>query len=1390
MKQMKAGINAKLLIYILSTLTVIFSVTIGFVSIQNRKSALKATEQEAVALAGQYANYTQAILEYYLDASRTLAQTFTEYESIAERDRRKAYMGIIRRVLQSNEQFLSVWTIWEPGTIDRLDAEFINADGSTRLGNFSPTYYKDRGNIKLEVSDPNSVLFSGDYFTIPKNTLRETILNPYRYSYTGDMQDAILQTNMISPVIKDGKFLGVVGIDASLETVQEKLRHIRPLGTGHVILVANNGKLVAHPDKRKIGIPVDSVMPELVATHLLDRKIREGQAFNGRYTNPVDGEDYYISLVPVVIGNTDTPWAVGIVIPKTTILADARETFWKTLVAGFLGLLIMAGVVVFVSGRITRPLKKTTRVLDLLARGIIHKEEELIAGTRDELGQMAFALDRLARSLENNARFASAIGQGVLDLDYRPQSEQDVLGNALLQMRQNLKKLSDINANNSWLQTSIVETGNILRGEKTEAELATQLLSKLADILRFQAGAVYVLDHEETLKLTGSYAFSHRKSHQAHFKFGEGLVGQAALEKKTILFDNVPDEFIYIQSGMGEGPARQVIVQPFLFQGKIVGVLELASVSPWDDLKCTLLDQIEESIAIAFHSIRTRQEMTRLLATTQEQAEELRVQQEELKEANEELEQQARALKDSEASLQAQQEELRVTNEELEEKTHILEQQKAAVAIKNQELEVAKNEIERKAREVEQASRYKSEFLANMSHELRTPLNSLLILSKSLMDNKKGNLKPDQVEAAEIIFNSGNELLALINDILDLSKIESGRMDLNLEPIEPETLATYVKMSFNHIASQKNLEFRVKTAEDLPAALTSDRQRIEQIIKNLMSNALKFTQKGAVTFSIDMARNGMAFRNKSLNRLPVVCLSVSDTGIGIPKDKMDLIFEAFKQADGSTSRQYGGTGLGLSISRELARLLGGEIHLESEPGKGSTFSLYLPISPPADATEAPAPPPPAKFEKAAPKPETPAEDPLLAPEMPAPPKVESIPDDRLGIGPDDKCILIIEDDPSFAKVLAGQSREKQFKILASATGEEGLALARKHQPAAIILDINLPGMNGWDVLDKLKENPATRHIPVHMMSAYDENIEAYRKGAIGYLTKPVNPEDLESAFDRIGHFINRGMKDLLLIEDDKNLRKSIKTIIGEKNIQITDADSGNAALQALRSKTFDCMVLDLGLPDMSGFELLRKIEEDPALKAPPVIVYTGRELSKEEDRELHQYTDSIIIKGVKSEERLLDETALFLHRVVSEMPPQQQEIISYLHDKDTIFREKKILVVDDDMRNVIALTRVLEEKEIIVRAAENGQVAIDMLANEPDIHLVLMDIMMPVMDGYETIQKIRENPKFRNTPIIALTAKAMKDDRTKCINAGASDYIAKPVNVDKLLSLIRVWLHK
>lgn len=1386
---MKRSLNRRFLFYIITTLLITSGATIAFIGIESRKASLEYTRATSTALAGQYGNYTRSELEIYLDASRTLAQVLSQFESIPEASRRQVYMDMLKHVLRDNADFLSVWTIWEPYTIDRLDGQYKMAPGSTRIGNFSPTFYREGNTIKLEVSAPDAALFEGEYFTLPKVRLKETILNPYEYSFTGKPEDAILQTSLITPIIRDGKFLGVVGVDASLEQLQQKFRGIRPMGNGMVFLISNNGVFVAHPNKKFVGAPIDSAFGDLVSLGLLDQKIAKGEAFEGSYFCQLNRQEYELSIVPLRIGQTGTPWALGIAIPKATVLREAKIIFWKTIGAGILSILFMSMVVIYISRKITNPLKQTTQHLEELARGALPDVEHVIVKTKDELGQMSKALQRLARALKTNTDFALSIGEGNLEVPYSPLSKVDLLGNALIQMRNNLKKLSEVNAANSWLQTSIVETGNVLRGEKSAEDLAGELLSKLAQILKFQAGALYLMQ-ADVLKLTGTYAFSHRKSPITEFKLGEGLVGQAALEKKVIIFDNVPPEFIYIQSGLAEGEAPQVILQPFLFHGTVIGVIELASTRPWTDLQCTFLDQIEESIAIAFHSIQARQEMKRLLVASQEMAEELRVQQEELREANEELEQQAKALKESEANLQVQQEELRVTNEELEEKTRILEQQKAAIALKNQELENAKAEIERKAREVEKASQYKSEFLANMSHELRTPLNSLLILSKSLMDNKKGNLTPDQIEAAQIIYNSGNELLTLINDILDLSKIEAGRLDINPEKVETESLASYVKMHFHHIASQKGLEFRVMVADDVPEQFVTDRLRLEQILKNLLSNAIKFTSQGSVTFEISMAVPGHRFLISSLQKGPVLAFSVKDTGIGIPKDKQELIFEAFKQADGSTSRKYGGTGLGLSISKELARLLGGEIQLESEPGKGSKFTIYLPLKMPekeiVNSTHEHRPP------KTTPAPlsQPGDEDPLLAETPPEPPKVESIPDDRNVITAADRVLLIIEDDASFASVLAAQAREKGFKVLASATGEEGLELANRFKPAAIILDINLPGINGWDVLDRLKETPSLRHIPVHIMSAYDEDIEAYRKGAIGYLTKPVNPDQLNSAFERIGHYIGGGLRELLLVEDDQNLRKSIKTIIGEKDIKITECDSGKAALEAIRSKYFDCMVLDLGLPDMSGFELLHAIKNIPEFKVPPVIVYTGRELTREEDKELHQYTDSIIIKGVKSEERLLDETALFLHRVVSEMPSQQQEIISFLHDRDTIFRNKKILIVDDDMRNVIALTRLLEEKEIVVRAAENGQMAIDMLNQEPDIHLVLMDIMMPVMDGYETIRKIREIPQLRNLPIIALTAKAMKEDRNRCIAAGASDYISKPVNVDKLLSLIRVWLHK
>ncbi|HEY8936524.1 MAG TPA: response regulator [Cyclobacteriaceae bacterium] len=735
------------------------------------------------------------------------------------------------------------------------------------------------------------------------------------------------------------------------------------------------------------------------------------------------------------------------------------------------------------------------------------------------------------------------------------------------------------------------------------------------------------------------------------------------------------------------------------------------------------------------------------------QAEELQSQQEELKQMNEELEEQAQNLKQ-------QQEELQMTNEELEEQTLALQE-------KNKEVEASRIDIEQKTKQLEISSKYKSEFLANMSHELRTPLNSLLILSKDLADNKKGNLNTDQVESAQIINKSGQDLLALINDVLDLSKIEAGKMVVNIGRVSLKEFAANLQRNFKHITDKKGLDFTVTIGEGLPEAVRTDEQRLDQIIKNLMSNAIKFTEKGSIRVSIE--------REDENN----ISLSVKDTGIGIPAEKQLVIFEAFQQADGSTSRKYGGTGLGLSISRDLVNLLGGKIKLSSKVSEGSSFTIIIPMV----LTDK-------KFYE--------ADEPLKKEEY-VPQVVEknkifinypTIKDDREKIEKNDKSVLIIEDDLKFAEILLKQANAKMFKCLSAATGEDGLMLADQYKPDAIILDMELPGMNGRSVLKELKANPATRHIPVHIISMNERSLDSIKEGAIEYLTKPVDKKQLEGAFNRIGDFINRKTKNLLLVEDDENSRKVMKKLIGNGDVKCIEASTGKEAINLFKENHIDCIILDLGLPDINGFSLIHELEKAKKAHIPPIVIYTGRELSKEENYELQKYSESIIIKGVKSEERLLDETALFLHRTVSNLPESKQKIITSLYDKESIFADKKILVVDDDMRNVFALSKVLKERKMQITKAENGIVALDILNQDPKIDLVLMDIMMPEMDGYEAMQKIRAQPRFNKLPIIALTAKAMRDDKQKCIDAGANDYISKPVDIDQLLSLMRIWLSK
>nr|WP_315177090.1 response regulator [uncultured Flavobacterium sp.] len=986
-----------------------------------------------------------------------------------------------------------------------------------------------------------------------------------------------------------------------------------------------------------------------------------------------------------------------------------------------------------------------------------------------------------------------------------------------------LKSSESENANKNWLLTGNSELNEKLIGDQSITQLANNTISFLCKYLNANIGAVYLFNKKEnTLMLSGKFAFSSAQDTKENFKLNEGLIGQAAWEQKQILLTDISEDQIRITSSILDTKPKNLLITPFLLDGKTIGVIEIGKLTDFNKTEKEFINISMNSIAISVNTVQQAEEKEKRaaelgiankelafqneekekraaelgiankelayqndekekraaeLAIANEelayqneekekravelsfankelsnQAEELQIQQEELRQLNEELEQQAQNLKQ-------QQEELQMTNEELEEQTQSLEE-------KNKEVQASKNDIEKKTKQLEISSKYKSEFLANMSHELRTPLNSLLILSKDLSENRKKNLDDVQVESAEIIYKSGHDLLVLINEVLDLSKIEAGKMAINIEKVALKNFTDNLLRDFKHQAEQKGLTILCKLADGLPEFIRTDSQRLNQILKNLLSNAIKFTEKGTVTISIDP------------NTETTLNISVTDTGIGISEDKQSAIFEAFQQAEGGTSRKYGGTGLGLSISRELAKLLEGEIKVKSNLDKGSTFSLIIPLEiHPVEESETEIQVKPISY--------TPrSENDINYVNHP------TIEDDRDTINADDKVVLIIEDDRNFASILLKQANKKGFKCLSASSGEDGLLLAAKYKPQAIILDMGLPGIKGKQVLHELKANPSVRHIPVHIISANDRSLEPIREGAVEYLMKPISKDGLEEAFIRIENFVDRKIKNLLIIEDSENSRKAMKVLIGNGDVKCYEAATGKEALEMFEHNHIDCIILDIGLPDMTGFELIHKLGDVKAHNLPPIIVYTGKELTKEENNLLHKYAESIIIKGIKSEERLLDETALFLHRTINNLPKSKQIMIHNLHDKEAIFHSKKILLVDDDMRNVFALSKILQERGMEVIKSENGKNALSMLDVHPGIDLVLMDIMMPEMDGYEAMKRIRTQIKFRNLPIIALTAKAMKDDKQKCIDAGANDYITKPIDVERLLSLMRVWLSK
>ncbi|NJO41183.1 MAG: HAMP domain-containing protein [Cyanobacteria bacterium RU_5_0] len=1017
----------------------------------------------------------------------------------------------------------------------------------------------------------------------------------------------------------------------------------------------------------------------------------------------------------------------------------------------------------------------------------------------DNVNELAANLTTQVRAI---AEVATAVTKGDLTRSIAVEALGEVaaLKDNINQMIANLRETTQKNTEQDWLKTNLAKFTRMLQGQRDLETVSKLILSELAPLVSAQHGVFYLMEASESpssyLKLLSTYAYRERKHLANRFHLGEGLVGQCALEKERILLTSIPDDYIKISSGLGEATPLNAVVLPVLFEGQVTAVIELASFQRFNEIHLMFFDQLTESIAIVLNTIAASMRTEELLKQSQSLAEELQTQQKELTETNKRLEQQAQTLKASEELLKNQQEQLQQTNEELEEKAELLALQKYEVERKNREIEQAKRSLEEKAEQLALTSRYKSEFLANMSHELRTPLNSLLILARLLSENGEHNLTTKQVEYARTIFSSGNDLLSLINDILDLAKIESGTMSIDIAPVLFTELRNQMERTFAQVAQDKHLEFVITVTETLPPTIHTDSKRLQQVVKNLLANAFKFTDQGQVSLNISVATSGWNPDRLTLTQAEtVIAFAVSDTGIGIAPDKQQIIFEAFQQADGTTSRKYGGTGLGLSISREIAHLLGGEIRLVSELGRGSTFTLYLPQT--LQSSDI------AKTQELGIRNQgigIRSRSPILpSPYLPitasSPQTLEllmenELEDDREVIQADDCTLLIIEDDLNFARILLDLVREQGFKSLVALRGDIGLAMAQRYQPAAIILDIRLPMIDGWTLLDRLKHDPDTRHIPVHIMSIEEGLQRSLQQGAIAYLQKPVSSDALINALSAIKEFVERPVKNLLIVEDDELQRNSIIELIGNGDVNSTGVGTGTEALEALRVNHFDCMVLDLGLPDMSGFELLEQIKQDPNLGYLPIIVYTGKDLTPHEETQLRRMSESIIVKDVRSPERLLDETALFLHRIQANMPPQKRLVLEQLQQNDPVLVDKKVLIVDDDVRNIFALTSMLEQYQMQVLYAENGRDGVTMLQSNPDVNLVLLDIMMPEMDGYETMRTIRDIEQFVTLPIIALTAKAMQGDREKCIEAGASDYITKPVDTEQLLSLMRVWLYR
>ncbi len=1014
----------------------------------------------------------------------------------------------------------------------------------------------------------------------------------------------------------------------------------------------------------------------------------------------------------------------------------------------------------------------------------------------ENVNQLAANLTTQVRAI---ADVATAVTQGDLtrSITVQAQGEVAILKDNINEMIRNLKETTQKNTEQDWLKTNIAKFTAMLQGHRDLLTVAKLILSELAPLVDAQHGVFYIADLNEegdtVLRLLGSYAYRERKNLGNTFRLGEGIVGECALEKERIFLNNVPGDYIKVSSGLGEAPPLNIIVLPVVFEGQVKAVIELASFNQFNDIHIQFLDQLTETIGIVLNTIAATMRTEALLAQSQSLAEELQRQQDELKETNLRLKDQAASLKMSEDLLKEQQDALRHTNEELEEKAKLLAQQKSEVELKNHEVELAKQALEEKANQLALTSKYKSEFLANMSHELRTPLNSLLILSQLLSENPEGNLSGQQVEFANTIHSAGTDLLALISDILDLSKIESGTMAIDFDECQLQDLSTSIERGFRQVANDKDLDFNIVLDPSLPDKIRTDSKRLQQILKNLLSNAFKFTHEGSVTLRIDAAASGWSQENIALNKADrVVAFSVVDTGIGVPPEKQRIIFEAFQQADGTTSRKYGGTGLGLSISREISNLLGGEISVESTPNVGSVFTLYLPVNAAPLFKQQQHQRAGREFDvasavvaEAGGTSGTSQQQAAAVEQALAHPTVE---DDRDRIEKSDKVAIIIENDEKYAHTLLKAVRAHGFKGLVALRGDVGVAMTRKYQPAAIVLDARIVGVNGWTLLDRFKHDRALESVPTIMVADAGDSNLALTLGAYGVIDPSVGESGIARGLNRLRNFIDRSVRNVLVVEDNDVQQRSISTILSDDEVKVTGARTAEEALQLAQKNDYDLIIVDLVLPEISGVDLIRKIRQELDKTDVPVIAYTAKDLAADEQQVLKKMVQSVVLKDATTSEQLLAETAFLLHREDHKLSDGRRKVLEHFRQHDPLLGGRRVLIIDDDARNIMALKSLLERFQMEVLSAENGRKGIEVLVQSPDVDLVLMDVMMPEMDGYETTRAIRQIDEFRTLPIIALTAKAMQGDREKCLEAGASDYIAKPVDQEQLLSLFRVWL--